>query len=208
MNLVIVTSIIRPVNDITVFKPEQRINQTKITISSLRDKIPNVYIVMLEGGNITTNEENLFGSLVDELHQIDVRKCHKSQGEVTLLYTYLTSKYFNDLENIQTISKMSGRYYLTKDFNWYNMPYDNHVIDYVPKSWRGVPCYNTRYYRFPYNYVNTFVSKIKLYLDTNENIDVEHFFYKADVVDRNKVFSPKPLGIFGYLTRTAAIVKD
>ena len=67
MNVVLVTSMLRPVRDQTVFSTQQRINQTLKTISTVRDKIPNNYIVMIEGGSMENSEEKQFTELVDHL---------------------------------------------------------------------------------------------------------------------------------------------
>ncbi len=53
MHVILVTSMLRPVNDITVFSTSQRIEQTRNTIATIRDKIPNNFIVMMEGGDMS-----------------------------------------------------------------------------------------------------------------------------------------------------------
>jgi len=56
MNIVLITSVIRVINDNTVFSIEQRKNQLFHTIKNVRTKIPNIYVVLLEGGYIDEYE--------------------------------------------------------------------------------------------------------------------------------------------------------
>lgn len=200
MNLVLVTSMIRPVTDRTIYSTKQRLTQTLYTIKSVRDYIPNSKLIMLEGGDLEPNEVKMFKSYVDELHQIDIKSCMKSQGEATLLYRYLISDNFKAMTNIKTISKMSGRYYLTKEFKWNNLPLDKHIISLVAQGWLGLPYYRTRYYRFPYNFAQTFANNLKEYINSDLKLDIEHGFYKLNIIDITKVYIPQKLGVKGYIT--------
>jgi hypothetical protein len=104
----------------SVFSPEERIEQTKNTIKSLREKIPDVKIFLFEQGLIDIIDTDL-DFMVDEYKYIGnnflVRFATDSKfkglGEVIgLLFTtlYLPKDFFG-------IFKISGRYFLNDNFN-------------------------------------------------------------------------------------------
>lgn len=211
MDIVLVTSVIRPVKDYTIFSPDQRKNQTINTIATVREKIPHAYIVMLEGGYIDESERQMFSKLVDHLFETNITTFLKSPGEGTLLYRYLTSDHFKSL-NVRTISKLSGRYYLNHNFNWDSFPIDKIIIKFCDKSWDNLPVYTTRYYRIPINHIQQFVTGLDKYLHSpfvfNTFSDIEHCFYHYDIINREAVYSPNKIGVSGLITGTNELVDD
>lgn len=124
-NLVIVTSVVSPTSDPlsysatrSVYTAEQRLQQTKETIASVRSKIPNSCIVLVECSPPETVDQ--LSLLVDRfinLYPNDSIRCtpHKSQGEARMLSVGL-----KEIENFNPdlIFKLSGRYFLTDSFDW------------------------------------------------------------------------------------------
>lgn len=212
MHIVLITSMLRPVRDYTVFSVNQRKEQTLYTIATVREKIPNSHIIMIEGGHIDEYEKNTFEGLVDHLVNIDVTKYNKSPGEATLLYRYLTSDHFKSLKNIETVSKLSGRYYLNEHFHWDKFPQDKCIIAFVPVAWSGRPVYNTRYYRIPPKHLSNFIHGLGKYLTSKESLmsfpDIEHCFYSHNIILHDEVYSPDPLGVCGLITGTSQFVSD
>jgi hypothetical protein len=211
MNLVLITSALRPINDTTVFNFEQRLIQTLNTISTARKKIPNCYIVMIEGTEVSESEKNFFSKLVNYYYLTDVKDLKKSIGEATLLYRYLTSDHFLS-HKFETVSKLSGRYYLNDNFIWSNLPKDRFIIKFEERSWYGRSCYHTRYYRIPKKYINNFISGLNHYLNSSEAannwLDIEHNFYYHNIILAHEVYSPERLGICGLLTGCNKFVED
>lgn len=203
---------LRPVRDYTVFSVNQRKEQTVHTISTVREKIPNSYIVMIEGGHMDQSEETTFTVLADHLFRTDVTQYPKSPGEGTLLYRYLTSDHFKSLKDVESVSKLSGRYYLNDDFHWDSLPQDKSIIAFVPVAWSGKPVYNTRYYRIPSKHLSNFVEGLERYLKSREalvaNPDIEHCFYSHNIIVHNEVYCPTPLGVCGLITGTNKFVTD
>ena len=212
MHVVIVTSMLRPVRDHTVFATSTRIEQTEHTIKTAREKIQGCYIVMVDGGFMTDQEKNLFGSLVDHLHHVDVTKLNKSPGEATILHTYLTSSHFQRLENVETVSKLSGRYYLNDNFNWDTLPMDKFIIAIIHVAWMGKPLYKTRYYRIPRDGIQYFIDGLKRYIDSWEFAvswpDIEHCFHYHNIVKHDEVYCPDKLGVCGLITGSNELVED
>jgi len=203
---------LRPVRDYTLFSTNQRKEQTIQTIETVRKKIPNCYIVMIEGGHIEESEIILFKGLVDYLYRTDVTEYPKSPGEATLLYRYLTSENFKSIKNVETVSKISGRYYLNDKFQWDNLPLNKCIIAFVPVAWSGKPVYNTRYYRIPRDHLQNFISGLGRYLISNEarvaSPDIEHCFYSHNIIIHNEVYSTEKLGVCGLITGTNQFVED
>lgn len=204
-HLVIVTSMIKPEMDNTIFDTNERINQTKYTISTIKNHIPNATIVLLEGSSIT------YQFAVDKIFNYDISKCHKSQGEATLLLSFLKDNYDYVL-SFDTLSKVSGRYYLTDNFKWDNLPLNKTIIDYVENSWLNIPCYNTRYYRIPKEDIEQFRTGLENYLTSsycaNRHPDIEHCFRLCNIINSNNVYSPDKLGVAGRLTGNGQYIED
>lgn len=212
MNVILVTSMLRPVNDMTLFSTNERIDQTFKTISTIREKIPNSYIVMIEGGQINNSEEEQFIKLVDYLFKTDVRHLPKSPGEATLLHTYLSSEHFKSLKNIESVSKLSGRYYLNDDFHWDIDHQDKFLIALIPIAWMNKPLYKTRYYRIPPRYVQYFIDGLSRYLKSKEFAtawpDIEHCFHLHDIIKHDEVYCPEKIGVCGLITGSKEFISD
>lgn len=211
MHLVLVTSVLRPVRDTTAFSTRERLEQTLATIDTVRQKIP-CRLVLIEGGRLEETEIQLLESKVDYLFRTEVGHLTKSPGEATLLYNYLSSDDFKSLDSIETVSKISGRYYLDENFNWDNLPLDKTIICYIPQSWMGKPMYNTRYYRFPWDHVKNFIEGLLRYLNSREFVvshpDIEHCFFEHNIILHDQVYSPQVLGVSGLLTSNKQLVSD
>ncbi len=217
MNLVVITSVLRPINDITIYDTQTRIEQTIASIHSVRKYIPNSYIVLCEGGEITQAEQLQFLGLVDELYMKNITEFKKSFGEAQLLYRYLTSIGLSRImieKRIGTISKLSGRYFLNANFNWRKMPKDkinilsgSHIENNVTKYY-----YDTRYYMIPKYYLETVILGLKSYINSGElyaqHNSIEHGFYTHVIRNHKIVHSPKKMGVSGLITYSGEIIDE
>ena len=208
MNLVIITSVIRKQinsgtkNPLGIFSSEERFTQTIRTIETIRQYIPQSYIVLLEGGKLLDDEKAHLRTCLDDIYETDINNYSKSPGEGMLIYRYLMSDKFQDIKGeIQTLSKISGRYYLTEKFNWSNFPHTKFIVKFVNKSWLGHPVYYTIYYCIPKNYIDYFINGLHQYILSREFSigwpDIEHCFYRFDVILSGEKFSPEILGVAG-----------
>lgn len=213
VNLVVVTSVIHYYHP-SVYSPEERLFQlVNKTIKTIKEKIPNSYIVILEGGNLNKEEKNILkNAKVDELLYHDVSKYNKSGGELMLLKNYFFSDFFEKLQkekNIETISKISGRYFLTDNFNFYNHTTDSFVIKKIDKTyWSHQGIFETRYYRFPYSYIDIFKNKLQEILNNGLHIDIEHSFYKYNVFPFEKIKNIDKIYIAGNIAPDGKEILD
>ena len=163
-HLVIITSVIHTVPQDLNYGPRSlmthatRFQQTIHTIKTVREKVPMAYIVLIEGSKLQDKEQHILDLLCDEV--IDATELapytngkYKSLAEIKLLLYGLQRI---DLNNFSTLSKISGRYYLTDNFKWDMYPLSKALY----QCERTNKC-NTRYYRIPKKYFKTYIDTLK-----------------------------------------------
>lgn len=127
-NLVLITSVIntpnRPLsysNTRSVFSRKDRFEQTKKTIQSIKEKLPNDKIIIVECSDLNNDEQSFLNSHCDyvlnlwentELHN-SIFGISKSLGEGTMTIEAL--KYIQNIE-FKYLYKISGRYWLNERF--------------------------------------------------------------------------------------------
>lgn len=130
-DIIIITSVIKICNSAlsytktrSVFNHEQRFNQTMDTIKSIRDHYAGYYIVLVEGTELPAEWEEALTKSVDHYcniaktyHKAVIDSASKGAGEASILLAYLTGEHFDGIKNdVRSISKISGRYFLTPLF--------------------------------------------------------------------------------------------
>ena len=217
-NLVIVTSVIHthksPLSYGTrsVLTARQRFEQTLYTLMSVRTYVPNAYILLVEGSNITPEEEAAFISygcnrVVNCSRELEsfINGPHKTLAEIhMLLFALKTIK----PERYSTISKISGRYYLTSNFKWYKYPQQKALYQCEPNG----RC-NTRYYRIPSKYFKIYKSTLESALRDEDvakgSKDIEAFNIFKEMPESNKlVQGEQVLGVRGYVAPWGVEVED
>lgn len=122
--LVCITSVIKTINKPlsysnvrSIYSVEERIEQTKKSIESVRKYLPFATIVLIEGSKIDKEICEKFD--VDYIHFVndeDINGPYKGAGECKLLLSYLESDHHKSL-NYDHFFKLSGRYILNENFN-------------------------------------------------------------------------------------------
>lgn len=214
INLVIVTSVVQPFLP-SLYNSEERFRQlTELTIPSVQRKIPNAYLVVVEGSKISIDQKEKLKNLgINELLYFDVQGYDKSYGETTLIVKYLESNFFKNLannKNIITISKLSGRYYLTDDYDFNSAPIDKVLIKKTDCSdWSKQGICDTRYYRFPYSCLNRYYTLMKDILNkTGIYIDLEHSFYHYQIFEFDKIANIAKINLAGNLAPDGQTIFD
>ena len=211
MNLVLITSLTNIDRRLSVFSNEQRFDQLiNLTIPSIKRKIPNYYMILLEGGNLTNGQiEILKEKNIEGIYNFDVSKLHKSMGEANLLYRFLKSEDFKKIRGeLENIVKISGRYYLTDEFSFDHRSGENVILKRLPSttsSKRGL-C-ETRYYKVAKPYIRHFIKSLgTIYKNGLSAVDIEHSFYLHNVVP---TFSDiKKVNIAGCVAPTGKFVSE
>jgi hypothetical protein len=213
INLVVITSVIHNYHP-SIYSAQERFEQLiNQTIKSIQDKIPNPYIVVLEGSHLNQDEKNILkNSKIDGLFYFDVNGYNKSGGELLLLLNYFESIFYQKLKNnfhIQTISKFSGRYYFTEKHKFDDYSIEDFVFKKIDNTyWSNQGIYETRYYRFPFYYEETFINKLKDILKNGMHIDIEHSFYKYNVLPIDKCLKIDKIFVAGNIAPDGNSILD
>lgn len=214
INLVVVTSVINPY-DVSMYNSDERLEQLiHKTINSIKNKIPDSYIAVIEGSYLTDDQKKLLKqSNIDSLIYIDIKNHNKNSGELTLLLNFFKSEFFLDIKNkynIKTINKISGRYWLNDKFNFEDYEENDCVIlKKDGKTWAGGSgvC-ETRYYRFPITHIDYFVKNLEQIKKEGMYVDIEHSFYKNKVLPFNFIKKIDKLNVEGYFAPNGTFVCD
>jgi hypothetical protein len=143
MNLILITSIIDTPTKVlsytptrSVYSKSERLEQTKRTIQSVKQYIPNLIIVLVEYSKLTEEEHQYFVNNVDHFINIytdtnfsrknDLHSIYKSQCEGTMT-EYALEYIINNNINYDMFYKISGRYWINEHFQ-YNLWNSQHSI--------------------------------------------------------------------------------
>lgn len=213
INLFLVTSVVNAKKK-SVYTPDERLEQLiELTLRTIKAKVPSCYIVVMEGSKLTSEQSaRIRQAGADELYHLDVNGRKKSLGELALISGYFKSAFFNRLRqsrDIKTISKLSGRYYLADEFD-FGALYENLCV--IKKTdtgtWSGHGICDTRYYKFPYSYVDTYIEKIERLRSSDVFIDIEHAFYKDQVLPFDRIQPLAKINVKGSLAPNGKDVSD
>lgn len=155
----------------SIYSPAERLSQLFDTISSIRQHIPQSYIVLIDNSNFCQNEHDLLDQKVD--HFINTINdnvltfftdlCeHKSLGEISLL---LKAKDHIKNLKIKNLFKISGRYVLNDNFNFSNF-ISNHNI--FKKNYNIIDreYYYTCLYKIKPDYIDDYFNVLTKYIDS------------------------------------------
>lgn len=219
-NLVFITSVIHTHHSNlsygvrSKYSPQQRYEQTLNTIASIRKHVPNPYIVLIEGSHLTELEElgfqlagvNTIIYCADELAE-HINGPHKSVAEINMLLFAIQQI---RLSKFATISKISGRYYLTDNFNW--KKYSKDKAFFQCETPPSTKC-NTRYYRIPSKYYKEYIETLQTALTDPMVIegtkDIETYNIFKDFEDTEKLIEGETvMGVRGFIAPWGCEIED
>ena len=176
-----------------VYTKDERFEQVKNTIKSVKEKIPNIFIVFIDISNFNIHEKaylenncDFFINPCDNIELINKITNKKSYGEKSYIQFALdllnnnTNTYnFDNYPNLKNIFKVGARYFLNDRFD-YN-EYDNifNIIKIVPHEIYNNACYSSCFKISKQN-VASFIESLKIYdyeLLTSQ-CDMEKMLYK------------------------------
>lgn len=206
MNLVLVTSCVHQYSGFSFYDSDTRLKQlVELTIDSVKKKIPNSYIVILEGSELSKQQSEILKNNCDQLFLCNVKGLDKSSGELSLIYNFLNSLEFKKIyEKIDNLIKISGRYYLLENYN-FDM-YGGCVIKNNKKEWSNEYASETRYYKVTKNKISEFINNLTNLIANGIHRDIEHSFYFYNVVTPET--SIDKIGIGGFFGVDGSYVGD
>lgn len=212
-NLVLITSIIKTpnlplsyINTRSIYSHKERYEQTKKTIETIKEKIPNRKILLVECSEFSDSENEYFTNNCDyilNLYNIeDIRKniysISKSLCEGTMTYHAINFIINNNI-HYDNLIKISGRYWLSNKFNYDLFENEKLVIKYIDNNKNNVL---TALYKLPKNIVNNF--KDFLYNSFPKMltcIGYEFLFSEfINEIDVQRILSLNPIGLEGFVS--------
>lgn len=190
----------------SVFTHDQRFEQTKKTIKTIKDKIPNVKIIMVECSILTETQKDYFYENVDYfINLIDdndarqnIYSKSKSLGEGTMTMTAINymKKYNIEYDNL---FKITGRYWLSESYNYENFNNNDIVVNYINGNCDNV-C--TSLYKLNKTNIDDFhaflIENVKMMC---ECVGYEVLFAKfIKKQQTSKVTNLKKIGVNGYIS--------
>jgi len=211
-NLVLITSVIcttnNPLsytNNRSVYSHNERFEQTKKTIETVKEKIPNSKIFIVECSNL--NEEmtsyliensDFFLNLYNN-EQIRNNTSHisKSLGEGTMTLCALKFIIQNNIE-FENLIKISGRYWLSEKFEYKNFNNNDIVVKYIENNKDNV---FTALYKLPKSLSLNFM----IFLESSFNdmincIGYEILFANFIKSQSLNIINVEPIGLEGYVS--------
>ena len=214
-NLVLITSIIKTPNKPlsytqtrSFYTPEERFEQTKKTIETIKEKIPDCKIFIVECSDLSENEHNYFiknsdyflNLINNESAKEDIYSYSKSLGEGTMTIYAIEYIIQNNIQ-FENFFKISGRYWLSDTFDYKKFDNKNCVIRcYCQNSGTFTALYKLPSLNVVENYKNFLLKKRN---DMINCIGYEMLFYnfiKEFYSDNFILISP--IGLSGYVSVT------
>jgi hypothetical protein len=189
----------------SIFSPEQRIDQTLETIQSIRKKVPNAQIVLVESGNRYVSQfEGCVDYYIFSGNNFFVRHAVKSKykglGEVVILLSLRKL-----LANIDCdyIFKISGRYFLNEDFSLEYLFTDKFCF---LKS-DDKKSISTRLYWFPKKLLRAYIKRLFVSIPIlffGKNVESCFLF----LFPTQKIYFLKRLGVSGYIAPVGNFISE
>ncbi len=212
-NLVLITSVICITNNPlsytktrSVYSHEERFEQTKKTIQTIRDKIPNSKIFIVECSNLNEYMTkylishsdfflNLYG---DEKIRNNTTGISKALGEGTMTICAINFIKENNIV-YDNFFKITGRYWLSENFNYNNFNNNDIVINYINKDINNT---STSLYKLHKINVEDFMN----FLNRNMNLMIQCIGYEVlfakflKETKFNYVIHLNKIGVNGYIS--------
>jgi hypothetical protein len=212
-NLVLITSVIcienRPLsytNIRSVYSHEQRFEQTKKTIQTIREKIPNSKILLVECSNLNKemtrylveNSDYFFNLYEFEKIRNNTIGLSKSLGEGTMTICAINYIKKNNIE-YDNLFKITGRYWLSDKFNYNYFNNSDIQIHYINGN-RDNTC--TSLYKLHKTNVEEFMN----FLNRNIHLMIKCIGYEVlfaiflKETKSNNIIHLNKIGVNGYIS--------
>ena len=212
-NLVLISSVIKTssnplsyINTRSIYSHEERYEQTKKTIQSIKEKIPGAKIIMVECSNFRDDEieylqnnTDYFLNLYNDSEKKErIQSRSKSLGEGTMTFSALEFIMQNNIE-YDNLIKISGRYWFSEKFNYEIFNNNDIVVKYIDDNDYNV---FTALYKLP-KYV---IPDFKNFLENNYQKMVNCIGYEnlfANFLKEHKyvnIHVVNPIGLTGHLS--------
>ena len=211
-NLVLITSVIcttnNPlsyINTRSVYSHEERFEQTKKTIETIRTKIPNSKILLVECSNLNEGMTNYLLQKCDYFlnlyNDITAMQCtshiSKSLGEGYMTFCALKYVFENNI-SFDNLIKISGRYWLSEKFDYNKFNNNDIVIKYIENNKDNA---FTALYKLPKSSCVNFMTFLESKFNDMINcIGFEILFAIFIKTENKQKIILEPIGLAGYVS--------
>jgi hypothetical protein len=212
-NLVLITSVIKTpnlplsyTNSRSIYSHEERFEQTKKTFETVRERIPNCEIILVECSDLSKEQNEYFAknsdyyiNLVDNPEIIkNVHGISKSLGEGTMTICALDFIIKNNIE-YDNLIKVSGRYWLSENFNYNNFENEDIIIKYIDNNVNNV---FTALYKLPNRHVKEYADFLIQNIDKmikciGFEVLFSIFLKTMESTNKTKIVNINPIGLAG-----------
>lgn len=183
------------VDNRSVYTPDERYTQTIETIISIRNNIPNSYIVLFDNSVFTNNNYfNFLNNNVDKFINVTDDKFlnfytdkyeYKAFADISQQLVFYNSFFkLVDIKTIKNFFKISGRYLINYSFN-FNDYDNNNIIFKKNNNVTDRDYYYTCFYKLTPNIIHEYFDKLQMLIDNKH-------LYENNVSDL-EVILPKML---------------
>lgn len=211
-NIVVITSIInipnKPfsyVSTRSIYDRSERFEQTKYTIKTVKNKIPDSKIMLIECSDLNEEENEYMNENVDYFINLygnseieeKIFGLSKSLGENTLLLNAINYLKENNIK-YENFYKISGRYWLTNNFDYEK--FNNTKIVYVSEKNNKNDIY-TSLYKLNHRHMDVYENFILNNIETLEKcICAEIFFgFFLSILEEDEKNDIGHAGVAGYI---------
>lgn len=212
-NLVLITSVIKTpnkplsyINTRSVYTHQERFEQTKKTIQSIREKIPNAKIFIVECSNLDDEQNeylknncDYFLNLINQPDKVEnIYSISKALGEGTMTIEAINYIKENNID-FDSLFKITGRYWLSNNFNYKNFENNNIIVHYIQNNIN-----NTCTSLYKINKIN--VLDFQNFLIQNKNLMYNCIGYEVlfamflKLPKNNKIIHLNKIGVNGYIS--------
>lgn len=220
-NLVLITSIIKVsnlplsyTNVRSVYSHNERYEQTKQTIQSIKEKIPNSKIILVECSDLSSEEQEYlknnvtyFINLINNQNDVEnIYSPSKSLGEGTMTMRAIEFILNNKIE-FDNFFKLTGRYWLSSNFLYKNFENDKNVIHYINNDINNVA---TSLYKLKYQSLELFY----IFLCNNIHLMKKCIGYEVlfalflKQIDTNMILHMDKIGVNGFISVSYDLVDN
>jgi len=182
-NIVIITSKIYTSNsefsytkNRSIYSKDERFNQTIYTINSIKNRIPNPYIILFDNSLFTNNEYNTLNNMVesfinltnyynDENDDLDFYtnkfpfKAFAEMYQMIQIYKYFFEGRDMKRSGVKNIFKISGRYLVNDTFNYNDYDgIENSALNIFKRNMdvQHIKYYYTSFYKISVDFIDEF----------------------------------------------------
>jgi hypothetical protein len=194
---------IRPGGKNSAFTQKERINQTHLTLKTIREKCPDAHIIFIEGSDYDPKDFD-FDTLIQPCDDPEaaaiINKSSGSQGESVML---MNTAYRTNLEQFDLVIKLSGRYRLTDKFSL-----DNFSLDKFTYYDHIIHGYETSLFAFPGKLKKDLIEILKLSLTYMVKNGVDSLEKSVRMFTHvGKVYATDVLGVTGMNGPTKRVIE-